>query len=112
VANPTAAFNALASKYPDLKKTAADRKFNQASLAATLPVLAQTNVGDNPFGWMDPETWAAYGKWMRDNGELKTGGTTYTDAITNDLLPGATPDDGGGPTQKTSDDDTGSINSN
>ncbi|MFT4048745.1 MAG: ABC transporter substrate-binding protein [Solirubrobacterales bacterium] len=112
VAHPTKAFDALAAKYPDLKKTAADRKFNLASLKVTLPVLAQTNIGDNPFGWMDPETWAAYGKWMHDNGELETSGTTYTDAITNDLLPGAMPDDGGGATQQTDDNDTGSVNSN
>jgi putative hydroxymethylpyrimidine transport system substrate-binding protein len=108
VADPTAAFDALASKYPDLKKTAADRKFNQASLKATLPILAQTNIGDNAFGWMDPAVWAAYGKWMHDNGELSKSDTTYTDAITNDLLPGAVPD-GGESTQ--SDDDTGSVNS-
>jgi putative hydroxymethylpyrimidine transport system substrate-binding protein len=111
VADPAAAFTALASKYPDLKKTAADRKFNQASLKITLPVLAQTNIGDNPFGWQDPETWAAYGKWMHDNGELSKSDTTYTDAITNDLLPGATPNDGGGSTNGTSDNDTGSVNS-
>ncbi|MBJ7458176.1 MAG: ABC transporter substrate-binding protein [Thermoleophilaceae bacterium] len=98
VDDPAAAFAALADKYPDLKKTASDRKFNQASLKATLPVLAQTNIGENPFGWMDPATWAAYGKWLRDNGELTTSGTTYTDAITNELLPGVTPDDEG-PTQ-------------
>ncbi len=112
VAHPAKAFAALSAKYPDLAKTAADRKFNLASLKLTLPVLAQTNIGDNPFGWMDPETWAAYGKWMRDNGELATSGTTYTDAITNDLLPGAAPNDGGGSTEQTNDNDTGSINSN
>lgn len=108
VADPTAAFNAIASKYPDLDKTAADRKFNMASLKVTLPVLAQTNIGDNPFGWQDPATWAAYGKWMHDNGELSKSDTTYTDAITNDLLPGVVPDDGGS-TQST-DSDTGSVN--
>jgi putative hydroxymethylpyrimidine transport system substrate-binding protein len=109
VADPTAAFNAIAAKYPDLKKTAADRRFNAASLKVTLPVLAQTNIGANPFGWQDPGTWAAYGKWMHDNGELSKSDTTYTDAITNDLLPGVVPDDGGGSTTST-DDDTGSVN--
>lgn len=96
VADPTAALNAIAAKYPDLTKTAADRKFNLASLKVTLPVLAQTNIGDNPFGWQDPATWAAYGKWMHDNRELSKSDTTYTDAITNDLLPGVVPgaDDG------------------
>jgi putative hydroxymethylpyrimidine transport system substrate-binding protein len=111
VAHPAAAFSALAREYPDLKKTAADRRFNIASLRATLPILAQTNIGENPFGWMDPTVWATYGKWMHDNGELSQTGTTYTDAITNELLPGAAPDDGGGPTVRVNDSDTGSVNS-
>jgi putative hydroxymethylpyrimidine transport system substrate-binding protein len=98
VAHPAAAFAALADGHPELKKTPDDRRFNTASLAVTLPVLAQKNIGDNPFGWMDPSIWAAYGKWLHDNGDLQATGTTYTDAITNDLLPGASPDDGGGPT--------------
>ncbi|MGK2877201.1 MAG: ABC transporter substrate-binding protein [Solirubrobacterales bacterium] len=93
VADPAAAFKALAAKYPDLDKTAADRRFNTASLKVTLPVLAQTNRGENPFGWQDPASWVAYGKWMHDNGELSKSDTTYTDAITNDLLPGVTPDE-------------------
>ena len=49
-----------------------DADFNQASLKVTLPILAQTNIGTNPFGWMDPTTWATYGKWMKDNGELSS----------------------------------------
>jgi putative hydroxymethylpyrimidine transport system substrate-binding protein len=111
VAHPAAAFAALAKKYPDLEKTAADRTFNTESLRVTLPVLAQRNIGANPFGWIDPSIWAAYGKWMHDNGELTTTGTTYTDSITNELLPGATPDDGGGSTEQVDDSDTGSVNS-
>lgn len=110
VADPAAAFNAIAAKYPDLKKTAADRKFNMASLKVTLPVLAQTNIGDNPFGWQDPATWAAYGKWMHDNGELSKSDTTYTDAITNDLLPGVVPDADEGATDS-SGSNPGTINS-
>lgn len=110
VEHPAKAFAALADKYPDLKASAKDREFNLASLRATLPVLAQRNIGDNPFGWMDPSVWAGYGKWMHDNGELSATGTTYTDAISNAFLPGAAPDDGGGPTQRTNDDDTGTIN--
>jgi putative hydroxymethylpyrimidine transport system substrate-binding protein len=94
VAHPDKAFAALAAKYPDLKASPADRRFNIASLDVTLPVLAQTNTGGKPFGWMDPSVWAAYGKWMHDNGELTTTAATYTDAITNDLLPGAAPDGG------------------
>lgn len=94
VAHPARAFAALSSGYPDLSKTAADRRFNTASLKVTLPLLAQTNIGSNPFGWLDPTIWAQYGKWMRDSGQLKQTGTTYTDAITNELLPGSEPDGG------------------
>lgn len=92
VKNPEEALKSLAAKYPELTKTAKNRRFNLASLKVTLPILAQTNRGDNPFGWMDPSTWAAYGKWMHDNGELTTTGMTYTNAINNDLLPGAVPE--------------------
>ena len=90
--NPAAALKSLGIKYPELIKNPKDRKFNAESLRVTLPILAQTNRGENPFGWLDPSTWAVYGKWMRDNGELTTQGTTYTDAINNDLLPGQVPD--------------------
>jgi putative hydroxymethylpyrimidine transport system substrate-binding protein len=104
VAHPAKAFAALSAKYPDLKKTADDREFNEASLKVTLPILAQTNIGDNPFGWLDPSTWANYGKWMKDNGELSETGVNYTDAIDNTLLPGVTPDDGSGATESGGED--------
>lgn len=94
VADPTEAFDALAAKYPDLKAKPDDVKFNKASLKVTLPILAQTNIGENPFGWMDPSTWAAYGRWLHDNGELTATNPAYTDAIDNTLLPGATIPDG------------------
>lgn len=110
VLHPAAAFKALSERYPDLKQTAADRRFNLASLKLTLPVLAQKNIGSHPFGWMDPEIWAAYGKWLHDNGQLTRTAATYTDAITNALLPGATPDDGGGPVEDKNPNTTYSVN--
>ncbi len=88
VDDPAAAFEALSKNYKDIQE---DADFYKASLKVTLPILAQTNIGDNPFGWMDPSTWSNYGKWMKDNGELTQTGINYTDAITNDFLPGVPP---------------------
>lgn len=88
VSDPTAAYKSLARNYKDIQK---DKDFYEASLKVTLPILAQTNIGENPFGWQEPTTWATYGKWMKDNGELTASGVNYTDAITNELLPGAGP---------------------
>lgn len=90
VADPEAAYESLAKDHKDIQK---DAKFYKASLKETLPLLAQTNIGDNPFGWMDPSVWSNYGKWMKDNGELTETGANYTDAISNDLLPGGGTDD-------------------
>lgn len=102
VADPAGALKALADRQPELTASAAERRFNTASLRVTLPVLAQTNIGENPFGWMDPTVWAAYGKWLHDNRQLERTGTTYTDAIDNGLLPGAEPADGGSAADKDS----------
>lgn len=106
VANPTLAYNALSKASPDLTAKPADAKFLKASIAATLPVMKAP--AKNYYGFMDPSVWAEYGKWMHDNGLLKNSGGNYTDAITNELLPGV------GPSVETTtpdDDDTGSVNS-
>lgn len=86
VADPKRALISLAKNHKDIEE---DADFYEASLKVTLPILAQTNIGENPFGWQEPTTWATYGKWMKDNGELTVSGVNYTDAITNDFLPGA-----------------------
>lgn len=87
VADPAAAFKSLSAASKDI---AEDAPFYKASLDVTLPILAQTNSIEegNPFGWQDPSTWSTYGKWMKDNGELTQTGVNYTDAISNELLPG------------------------
>lgn len=88
VDDPTAAFESLAKDHKDIQE---DEKFNKASLAVTLPILAQSDRGDNPFGFQDPSIWSTYGKWMKDNGELTETGVNYADAVDNSLLPGAVP---------------------
>lgn len=105
VANPNAAYKALGAEAPDLIKGAQAQKFLKASLAVTLPVLKKP--AEQPWGFMDPAQWTTYGKWMHDNGLIKSTGTNYADALTTDLLPGV------GPTVETpkNDDDTGSVNS-
>lgn len=101
------AFNAIDKKFPDFGSTARDKKMNMASLRVTLPVLAQTNIGENPFGWLDPDTWDNYAEWMFEHGELPSNAKDFDQAITNSLLPGEVP---GAGTSDTSDDDTGSVN--
>lgn len=91
VDDPEGALAALAETAPELIEKPKDRQSSMASLKVTLPLLAQDNRGENPFGWLDPTIWANYGKWMRDNGELESSGTTFTDVITNDLLAGQLP---------------------
>ena len=86
VADPNAAFESLAKDHKDIQK---DPDFNKASLKVTLPLLAQGDRGNNPFGFQDPNIWATYGKWMKDNGELTETGINYADAVDNSLLPGA-----------------------
>jgi putative hydroxymethylpyrimidine transport system substrate-binding protein len=107
VENPQTAFDAIEKKFPDFGSTARDEKLNMASLRVTLPVLAQTNIGDNPFGWLDPDTWDNYAEWMFEHGELPSNATGFDKAITNSLLPGEVP---GAGVAETSDDDTGSVN--
>lgn len=90
VADPKAAFESLSKDQKDLQK---DADFVNASLKVTLPLLAQKDRGDNPFGFQDPNIWSTYGKWMKDNGELTETGVNYADAVDNSLLPGAVNED-------------------
>ncbi|MGA7435327.1 MAG: ABC transporter substrate-binding protein [Solirubrobacterales bacterium] len=64
-----------------------DPKVTAAQVKATLPLLAQTNVPNAPFGYMNPANWQAFINWMVEN-EVLTGPQRAVDALTNDLLPG------------------------
>lgn len=48
-----------------------DAKLTEAEVKATLPLLA-ARTGDKPFGYMNPDEWAAFTGWMRDNGLIQS----------------------------------------
>jgi putative hydroxymethylpyrimidine transport system substrate-binding protein len=79
--DPARAVAALRAASPDL-----DAKLQLASLRATLPVFFPTG-SSKPFGWQDPGRWAAYGRWMLQNG-LLTRAPDAAAALTNEFLPG------------------------
>jgi len=79
-ADPNAGLDPLIQANPDL-----DRATQEAQLKATLPVL-QAPQG-KPYGWMEPREWAAFAKWMEEQGQLKNGAIVQR-AFTNEFLPG------------------------
>jgi len=66
VAQPGAATAAIAEANPDLEP-----KLAAAEVKATLPLLGARTEG-KPYGYMDPEEWAAFAGWMRDNGLIES----------------------------------------
>jgi putative hydroxymethylpyrimidine transport system substrate-binding protein len=66
VGAPGAATSAITAANPDLEP-----KLAAAEVKATLPLLGARTSGQ-PFGYMDPEEWAAFAGWMRDNGLIET----------------------------------------
>ena len=62
-----------------------DRGDTTASVKATLPVFFPG--GGKPFGYMDPDTWRAYGEWMLQN-KLITQPADPNRELTNEFLPG------------------------
>jgi putative hydroxymethylpyrimidine transport system substrate-binding protein len=63
-----------------------DRGLQTAAVEATMPVFFPENR-DRPFGFQDPEEWAAYERWMRDAG-LLTRPPAEQAPLTNEFLPG------------------------
>ena len=63
-----------------------DRGLQEAAVKATLPVFFPEDE-DRPFGFQDPEEWAAYERWMRDSGLLKQP-VGERAPLTNEFLPG------------------------
>src|SRR5215218_1183410 len=61
VEQPGAATTAITEANPDLEP-----KLAAAEVKATLPLLG-ARVSGKPYGYMDPEEWAAFTAWMRDN---------------------------------------------
>jgi putative hydroxymethylpyrimidine transport system substrate-binding protein len=62
VAQPRAATQAILEANNGL-----DPKLTAAQVEATLPLLSARTPGQ-PFGYMDPDEWATFAGWMRDNG--------------------------------------------
>jgi putative hydroxymethylpyrimidine transport system substrate-binding protein len=63
-----------------------DRKLQEASVKATMPVFFPADTA-KPFGWMAAAEWAAYGDWMARNRLLRTPPDAAR-AMTDEFLPG------------------------
>ena len=48
-----------------------DPKLTEAEVEATLPLLGARTAGQ-PYGYMNPDEWAAFAGWMRDNGLIES----------------------------------------
>ena len=63
-----------------------DRKLQEASVKATMPVFFPADTS-KPFGFMAPGEWAAYGDWMARNRLLRNPPDAAR-ALTDEFLPG------------------------
>jgi putative hydroxymethylpyrimidine transport system substrate-binding protein len=86
--DPSAGVDALMEAAPDL-----DRGLQEAAVKATLPAYFPPKGKDLPWGWQDPASWDAYGRWMLQNGLLKRPPNAVR-ALTNEFLPGEAFDPG------------------
>jgi putative hydroxymethylpyrimidine transport system substrate-binding protein len=66
-----------------------DRRLQEASVKATMPVFFPADRAQ-PFGFMNPAEWAAYGDWMARNRLLRKP-LDAGRALTNEFLPGQGP---------------------
>lgn len=80
-ADPKAGVDALLDANDDL-----ERKLQTAVVEKTLPVFFPEDA-DAPFGFMDPDEWRAYGRWMLDRGLITK--PIEPTSLTNEFLPGA-----------------------
>ncbi|HET9198784.1 MAG TPA: ABC transporter substrate-binding protein [Solirubrobacterales bacterium] len=80
VQQPGAATRAIVEANPDLEP-----KLTAAEVKATLPLLAARTEG-RPYGYMDPEEWATFAGWMRDN-ELIESLPSAGELLDNGYLP-------------------------
>jgi putative hydroxymethylpyrimidine transport system substrate-binding protein len=82
--NPDSGIDPLMRANRDL-----DRRLQEASVKATMPVFFPA-ARSQPFGFMNPTEWAAYGDWMARNRLLRTPPDAGR-ALTNEFLPGQGP---------------------
>jgi putative hydroxymethylpyrimidine transport system substrate-binding protein len=81
-ANPAAAAKLIVAANPDV-----ELKLQQASIEQTLP--ATQPAGGHPYGWQDPNAWAAFGSWMYAHGLLRHNpNAAGLPPFTNEFLPG------------------------
>ena len=80
VDRPGAATAAITESNPDLEP-----KLAAAEVKATLPLLGARSEG-RPYGYMDPEEWATFAGWMRDNGLIDSLPQT-SELLDNGYLP-------------------------
>ena len=66
VANPKAASEAILAA-----NTSLEPKLTEAEITATLPLLSARTKGQ-PYGYMDPKGWEAFGAWMSNEGLIET----------------------------------------
>jgi putative hydroxymethylpyrimidine transport system substrate-binding protein len=80
-ADPATGVDPLLDANPDL-----ERKLQEAVIRRTLPVFFPKDP-DQPFGYMDPGSWRAYGRWMLTRGLIDRAIDPIS--LTNEFLPGA-----------------------
>lgn len=80
VEQPGAATTAITEANPDLEP-----KLTAAEVKATLPFLG-ARVPGQPYGYMDPQEWATFVAWMRDN-ELIESLPEASELLDNGYLP-------------------------
>lgn len=78
--DPADAIRGLLEANPDL-----DRRLQREVVEVTLPLFLPPE--GKPYGWQEPEEWAAFGTWMREN-ELLERLPEPERTFTNDFLPG------------------------
>jgi putative hydroxymethylpyrimidine transport system substrate-binding protein len=82
-ANPRAAAALIVKANPS-----AQAKLQLASIEATLPAMLP-GESSKPYGWQDPNAWAAFGRWMLAHGLIHSDpGRAALPPFTNEFLPG------------------------
>jgi putative hydroxymethylpyrimidine transport system substrate-binding protein len=85
-ADPAAAASLVAKANPSLEP-----KLQLASIERTLPAALPVDsdpAHPQPYGYQNPTTWAAFGKWMFAHGLLRHNPNTALPPFTNEFLPG------------------------
>ncbi|HEV3094234.1 MAG TPA: ABC transporter substrate-binding protein [Solirubrobacteraceae bacterium] len=82
-ANPRAAAELIVKANPS-----AQMKLQLASIEATLPAMLP-GERSKPYGWQDPNAWAAFGRWMLAHGLIRSDPSRAAlPPFTNEFLPG------------------------